>query len=114
MTTCNPDIIPMSNVPQPADWLNVLSKYGLATLLTLLLLTYLAFFVVEPQRKSQERFMESVIKTNETHAEVAKKQTEIQAQQAKALSEIVPLLQQIRDDQRRGVWLEPRPVGKGT
>jgi hypothetical protein len=94
-----------------SDWLTVLKQYGLATLLTILLLLYLAFFVVEPMRKAQDRFMESVITTNAQNAATVARQTEIQAQQAQALRDIVPVLQQIRDDQRRGVWLETKPGG---
>jgi hypothetical protein len=104
----------MQAVPAPSDWLTVLKQYGLATLLTILLLLYLAFFVVEPMRKAQERFMESVITTNAQNAATVARQTEIQQQQAKALQDIVPVLQQIRDDQRRGVWLDNKPMGKGS
>lgn len=95
------------------DWFGVLKQYGLATFIAVLAIAYFGF-LFECQRRNQERFMNSVVLTNEAHAEVAKKQTEIQAQQAQALKDIVPLLQQIRDDQRRGVWLESKPGGKGT
>jgi hypothetical protein len=94
--------------PATSDWLSVLKQYGLATLLTLLLLAYLAFGVVEPMRKDQQRFMDSVIETNKLNASTVARQTEIQQQQAQALRDIVPVLQQIRDDQRRGVWMEKK------
>lgn len=88
------------------DWFGVLTRYGFATFIACALLAYLAFYIVEPMRHDQQLFIQSVIKTNEAHAEVAHKQTEIQAQQATALTNLGILLQQIRDDQRRGVWLE--------
>jgi hypothetical protein len=102
----------MQPVIATSDWLTVLKQYGLATLLTIILLLYLGAFVVEPMRRNQQTFMDSVIETNRINAATVAKQTEIQAQQAKALQDIVPVLQQIRDDQRRGVWLEK--TGKGT
>jgi Flp pilus assembly protein TadB len=108
----------MQAVPAPGDWLTVLKQYGLATLLTILLLIYLAFFVVEPQRKAQERFMDSVIKTNEINAETVAKQTEIQKQQADALDrfsrnqeETNRIQKQLLDATQRGVWMDKQ--GKG-
>lgn len=103
----------MQMVPQASDWLSILQKYGLATFLSVVLIGYLGF-VTETQRRSQQKFTDSLISTNEARAEVERKQTDIQAQQAKALADIVPLLQQIRDDQRRGAWLEHKPNGTGT
>lgn len=89
------------------DWWSAVRQYGFATALASALLGYLAFYVVEPARKNQQSFMDSVIDVNKENAKTMAKQTEIQQQQANAMSQIVPLLQQIRDDQRRGVWREP-------
>lgn len=110
MTTADNQFAAMQPVVTGFDWFGVLKQYGLATFIAVVAIAYFGF-VFEVQRRNQERFMESVIKTNEARVEVEKKQTEIQAQQARALSEIAPLLQQIRDDQRRGVWLD-KPSGK--
>lgn len=93
------------------DWWGALRQYGFTTVLAGALIYYLAFFVVEPMRLDQKRFMDSVIQTNALNATTAAKQTEISQQQAKAMQDIIPLLQQIRDDQRRGAWNEPRPKG---
>jgi hypothetical protein len=107
------DVIPMTPVPQPVDWFSLIGKYGFTTALAVVLLWYLAAYIVEPMRRDQQRFMDSVIETNKINAATVAKQTEIQQQQAQALKDIVPVLQQIRDDQRRGVWLDS-PKGSGT
>src|SRR4051812_19809230 len=111
--TDHPPVITQSSVP--ADWWAAVRQYGFATALASSLVWYVGFYVVEPMRLDQQAFMRSVIDTNKTHADaaaqqaaVSMKQTEIQQQQAAALSNIVPLLQQIRDDQRRGVWNESK------
>ena len=95
----------------PNDVWKAIGSYGFTTVAASVLMYYVAFYVIEPMRKDQQDFMRSVIETNKTqvetnkaHADVAMKQTEIQQQQAAALSSLVPLLQQIRDDQRRGAW----------
>jgi hypothetical protein len=88
------------------DWWAAVRQYGFTTVLAGALIAYLAFYVVEPMRVDQQRFMDSVIQTNALNAATVAKQTEIQQQQARALQDIVPVLQQIRDDQRRGVWRE--------
>ena len=100
------------------DWWAAVRQYGFTTVLAGALIYYLAFYVVEPMRVDQQRFMDSVIQTNILNATTAAKQTEIQKdqvrvqeQQAKALQDIVPVLQQIRDDQRRGAWNEPKSKG---
>lgn len=113
MATAEPDTIPMTPL-QSIDWQGMLMRYGFAAFIATALLGYMAFYVVEPMRRDQQLFMQSVIKTNEVHADVARKQTDIQAQQAKALTDLGVLLQQIRDDQRRGAWLEHKPNGTGT
>lgn len=113
MATANPETIPF----QPSisfDWFGVLTRYGFTTFLACATLGYLAFYVVEPMRKDQQLFMQSVIETNKLNASTVAKQTEIQQQQAQALKDIVPVLQQIRDDQRRGAWLDNNKKSSGT
>lgn len=97
-------------MPTGEFWTAV-KQYGFTTVLAGVLIYFLAFHVVEPMRVDQQRFMDSVIQTNALNAATAAKQTEIQSQQAKALQDIVPVLQQIRDDQRRGAWNDTRPKG---
>lgn len=103
-------------------WPQLIAKYGLATALTIILLYYLAFYIVEPMRVDQRAFMNSVIKTNEinaaTHSAAASsmaQMTRVQETQSATLSTLVEqqkqttgILQQIRDDQRRGVWNEAK------
>ena len=102
----------------PNEIWKAVGSYGFTTVAAALLMYYVAFYVVEPMRQDQQEFMRSVIETNKAHAAALTKQTDIQQQQATALtkqteiqqqqagtlSSIVPLLQQIRDDQRRGAW----------
>jgi hypothetical protein len=99
-----PDTIKMPTQTTFGDWLAVLRQYGFVTALAAVLLWYMAVHVVAPMRSDQQRFMDSVIQTNILNATTAAKQTEIQQTQARALQDIVPVLQQIRDDQRRGAW----------
>lgn len=113
MATADPSLAGMQQV-NAFDWFGVLTKYGFTTFIACATLGYLAFYVVEPMRKDQQAFMQSVIETNRTNATTVAKQTEIQQMQAQALKDIVPVLQQIRDDQRRGAWLEAKPKGAGT
>jgi hypothetical protein len=113
MTTCNPDIIPMQQVNPPAtDWWSWVARQGIFAAMLVLFAGWFGTAIVVPMRDDQRAFMQSVIKTNELNAATVSKQTEIQQTQAQALKDIVPVLQQIRDDQRRGVWLE-NAAGKG-
>jgi hypothetical protein len=86
---------------------------------------FLATQIVIPMRDDQKAFMQSVIKTNETHASAAATQSMAASQSASAISQLTQIqqtqsstlstladqqrqtttiLQQIRDDQRNGAW----------
>jgi hypothetical protein len=111
----------MTDETTPAtDWWGAIRQYGFATALASALLSYIAFYVVEPARKDQQEFMRSVIKTNEINAETHKaaaasmtQLSQVQQTQAATLTTLVDqqkqttiILQQIRDDQRAGAWRE--------
>lgn len=101
------------------DWMALVGRYGFAAGIAVALLGYMAFYVVNPMREDQKMFMQSVIKTNElnaaTHAAAAasmQQLTAVQTTQANTLTTLVEqqkqtttILQQIRDDQRNGVWI---------
>lgn len=121
----DPDNIPMRQVLPPVnDWWSWLARQGVFAAMLMIFAGWFGSAIIIPMRDDQRAFMQSVIKTNETHAEVEKKQTEIAWQQveaekdqakamidqSQALNNLVPLLKEIRDDQRRGVWLD-KPLG---
>lgn len=106
----------------PSSWMKFIGDYGYTTFVSLGLMIYLAFFVVEPQRNDQKAFMQSVIKTNEINAntyvaaaQAMNQMTIVQQTQAATLTTLVDqqkqtttILQQIRDDQRAGAWRDTK------
>lgn len=114
MTTADQHFTGMQQVNSPAaDWWSWVARQGAFAGMLIVFAGWFGVAIVVPMRDDQRAFMQSVIETNKVNAATAAKQTEIQQQQAQALKDIVPVLQQIRDDQRRGVWLE-KPSGAGT
>ena len=118
----------MRNVSPPvSDWWSWLARQGVFAAMLIMFAGWFGSAIIIPMRDDQRAFMQSVIKANEIHADVQKKQTEIawnqveaekdQAKamldQSQALNSLLPLLKEIRDDQRRGVWLDKPTSMKG-
>lgn len=95
------------------DWKNWLAKQGFNAVLLAAFIWFLGSQIVIPMRDDQQRFLNSVMETNRTHSEVALKQTLIQQQTSAALENMSTVLEQIRDDQRSGVWRDANSKAKG-
>lgn len=106
------------NPPAAFDWYSWLARQGVMTVFLGAFAYFLATQIVIPMRDDQKSFMQSVIKTNETnamtHASAAaamQQLSQVQTTQSQTLATLVDqqkqtttILQQIRDDQRGGVW----------
>lgn len=104
------------------NWWSWLARQGAMTVFLGAFAYFLAFSIVIPMRDDQKAFMQSVIRTNETnaatHASAAAAMTQlsqVQTVQATTLTALADqqkqttsILQQIRDDQRRGAWNDPK------
>lgn len=112
-TTCNTEPA-MRDVPQVSDWWTWVMRQGAFAGMLIVFAGWFGVAIVVPMRDDQRAFIQSVIETNKVHATTVAKQTEIQYQQAQALKGMETLLQQIRDDQRRGAWLEGKNGNAGS
>lgn len=54
------------------DWRMIAAKYGFTALLVLLLLAFIRYDIVKPDREEKKAIMQSVMATNAIHAEAAK------------------------------------------
>ena len=98
------------------DWWKWIASNGLYAFMLCVFAGWFAQVIVVPMRQDQTRFMDSVIETNKAHAAASAQSAQIQQTQAITLATLVKqqeqttvILQQIRDDQRSGVWLRPKP-----
>jgi hypothetical protein len=105
MATAEHQFTGMQAVPA-TDWWSWVMRQGIFAGMLIAFSGWFGTAIIIPMRDDQRAFMQSVIETNKVNAVTVSKQTEIQQTQAQALKDIVPVLQQIRDDQRRGVWLD--------
>lgn len=109
------------------SWQSWLSKQSFTAVLVVGVLYWVATYMVLPMRDDQKDFVTSIVKTNLQHAEIAAKNadnvstlTKAQQSQSEALSSIsevqkqmLRVQEQIRDEQRRGVWNDPKPKKAG-
>ena len=105
-------------VPALDGWFGFFAKQGVFAALFAALLWFLGYYVFIPQQQQTKAFQDAIIKTNEQHAAAASVTASAMRgiedstrRQEKTGEQTLQVLQQLREDTRRGVWNDARPKG---
>lgn len=111
-------------MPSLDGWLGFFAKSGVFALLFAALLWFLGRHVFMPMQEENRRrndetaaqtktFQDAIIKSNEQHAAAAAVTSKAITGLEENSRQTLNVLQQLREDTRRGVWREAKPSGSG-
>lgn len=81
-----------------------IGKYGLGTVLTLLLLGVLRYDMIIPANEERRTTTDALIEANKSNTKINTSLTESYTKLTTSVEGQTAILRQIRDDQRQGIW----------
>ena len=105
-------------VPSLDGWFGFFAKQGVFVVLFVGLLAFLGYYVFIPMQQQTKAFQDAIIRTNEQHASAStitatamRGIEDSTRRQEETGRQTLQVLQQLREDTRRGVWNDSRPKG---